>query len=180
MQRCHCGAAPKLRSLDPTPTRRRICSAITPPPPATLSPPLPLCAPRLMFPTPAAAPTFSARATRNSTPPLPPSPALRLPSSSWASGQPPSPSLLSLPQTSTLSPPVCRLTPHPQVEVLPRSADVEREAQDRTDVTLPGLQGELIRRCVATGTPVVVVFVHGASVVDEVPSREGGVEPSVL
>jgi hypothetical protein len=37
----------------------------------------------------------------------------------------------------------------------------ESEGHDRDNITLPGLQSELVKLIVSTGTPVVLVLVHG-------------------
>jgi len=65
--------------------------------------------------------------------------------------------------------------------------DTSGEHRDRTELDLPGLQGELVKAVCSTGTPVVVVLVDGRPVADEwmaenvsalveawLPGEEGG------
>lgn len=47
-----------------------------------------------------------------------------------------------------------------------RSVATCGEGYDRTELTLPGVQGEMVKAVCATGTPVVLVLVHGRPVVE--------------
>lgn len=53
------------------------------------------------------------------------------------------------------------------IVVLGLNTTVEGEGRDRVDITLPGMQDELIKSIVATRTPTVVVMMHGGAVAIE-------------
>lgn len=51
--------------------------------------------------------------------------------------------------------------------VLGLNQEVEREGLDRVDITLPGMQDKLFEAVYQTGTPTVVVLVHGGALAIE-------------